>query len=113
MAVRTTDDDHVLQCASLSETPATTTPVGVRELRQNLSVYLRRIERGERFEVTERGNPVALLISVPKDPSLLARLIAEGRVRPPNGDPRELPPPTGEPNASISETLFRDREDRL
>ena len=97
----------------MSETPTATSRVGVRELRQNLSVYLRRIEQGERFEVTERGNPVALLVSVPKDPSLLTRLIAEGRVRPPKGDPRELPPPSGEPNTSISETLLRDREDRF
>ncbi|MGH2488568.1 MAG: type II toxin-antitoxin system Phd/YefM family antitoxin, partial [Candidatus Limnocylindria bacterium] len=35
--------------------------VGVRELRQNLSVYLRRVKRGERLEVTERGRAVALL----------------------------------------------------
>jgi prevent-host-death family protein len=31
--------------------------VGVRELRQNLSVYLRRVARGESLEVTERGRP--------------------------------------------------------
>jgi prevent-host-death family protein len=33
--------------------------VGVRELRQNLSVYLRRVQAGETLEVTERGRPVA------------------------------------------------------
>jgi len=87
--------------------------VGVRELRQNLSVYLRRIERGERLEVTERGKPVALLVPVPKDPSPLARLIAEGRVRAPKGDPRELPLPAGEPDSPVSEAILRDREDRL
>jgi prevent-host-death family protein len=35
--------------------------VGVRELLQNLSVYLRRVRKGETLEVTERGNPVAIL----------------------------------------------------
>ena len=35
--------------------------VGVRELRQNLSVYLRRVRRGEALEVTDRGQPVAVL----------------------------------------------------
>jgi prevent-host-death family protein len=35
--------------------------VGVRQLRQNLSVYLRRVRRGESLEVTERGQPVAVL----------------------------------------------------
>src|SRR5919201_1885089 len=33
--------------------------VGVRELRQNLSVYLRRVRRGEALEVTERVRRVA------------------------------------------------------
>ena len=44
-------------------TAAGTSKVGVWELRQNLNVYLRSIHRGERFEVTERGRPVALLAS--------------------------------------------------
>ena len=35
--------------------------VGIRELRQNLSVYLRRVQQGESLEVTERGRPVAVL----------------------------------------------------
>jgi prevent-host-death family protein len=33
--------------------------VGVAELRQNLSRYLRRVERGERLVVTDRNRPVA------------------------------------------------------
>jgi prevent-host-death family protein len=32
-----------------------------RELRQNLTKYLRKVQRGERLEVTERGKPVAVL----------------------------------------------------
>ena len=39
--------------------------VGVRELRQNLSVYLRRVEAGESLPVTDRGRPVALLGPLP------------------------------------------------
>ena len=35
--------------------------VGVRELRQNLSVYLDRVKAGETLEVTEHGHPVARL----------------------------------------------------
>jgi prevent-host-death family protein len=33
--------------------------VGVAELRQNLSRYLRRVQRGERLMVTGRNRPVA------------------------------------------------------
>jgi prevent-host-death family protein len=36
--------------------------VGVRELRQNLSKYLRRIKRGESLIVTERGQKVARIV---------------------------------------------------
>ena len=39
--------------------------VGVRELRQNLSVYLARIARGETLEVTDRGRAVAILAPLP------------------------------------------------
>jgi len=54
--------------------------VGVAELRQNLSVYLRRVERGERLIVTDRNRPVAELGPPPLGGAGLDRLIAEGRV---------------------------------
>ena len=38
------------------------TTVGVRELRERLSKYLRRVADGERLVVTQRGEPIALLI---------------------------------------------------
>ncbi|HEX3609811.1 MAG TPA: type II toxin-antitoxin system prevent-host-death family antitoxin [Solirubrobacterales bacterium] len=36
--------------------------VGVRELRQNLSKYLRRVKDGESLTVTERGREVARVV---------------------------------------------------
>jgi prevent-host-death family protein len=39
--------------------------VGVRELKQRLSEYLDRAERGELVRVTERGRPKALLGPLP------------------------------------------------
>lgn len=56
--------------------------VGVRELRQNLSVYLNRVVTGERLEVTDRGRVVAMLIPVPPAATLVERLVAEGRAIP-------------------------------
>lgn len=75
--------------------------VGVAELRQNLSVYLRRVGRGERLVVTDRNRPVAELGPAPRTGPDLDRLIAEGRVSRPirlglpeplelSGDPRAL-----------------------
>jgi prevent-host-death family protein len=39
--------------------------VGVRELKQHLSEYLDRAERGELLRVTDRGRPKALLGPLP------------------------------------------------
>jgi prevent-host-death family protein len=61
--------------------------VGIRELRQNLSVYLERVKRGETLEVTEHKHPVARLAPLPKQPmSVRDRLIAEGSLIPARGD---------------------------
>ena len=54
--------------------------VGVGELRQNLSRYLRRVERGERLIVTDRNRPVAELGPPASMGAELDRLILEGRV---------------------------------
>jgi prevent-host-death family protein len=35
--------------------------VGVRELRDNLSEYLRRVREGERLVITDRGQPIGEL----------------------------------------------------
>jgi antitoxin (DNA-binding transcriptional repressor) of toxin-antitoxin stability system len=35
--------------------------IGVKELRQNASIYLERVKKGERFVITEWGHPVGLL----------------------------------------------------
>ena len=54
--------------------------VGVAELRQNLSVYLRRVENGERLLVTDRNRPVAELGPPPTSGAALDRLIIAGLV---------------------------------
>jgi prevent-host-death family protein len=86
--------------------------VGVRELRQNLSKYLRRVEAGESLDVTERGRPVARLVPLVEG-GLLAKLAREGRLmQAPRGRLEDLgPPPAGGP--SISEALQAGREDRI
>jgi prevent-host-death family protein len=87
--------------------------VGVRELRQELSRYLRRVARGETLEVTDRGRPVAVLAPLPQPSSPLARLVAEGRAVRPEGDLLELLPPRGTISTDLSNTLREDRADRL
>jgi len=86
--------------------------VGVAQLRQNLSKYLRLVERGERLVVTERNRPVAELGPPPSTGESLDRLIAEGRVSRPMR--RGLPAPLlldGDPRA-LSRALDEIRGDR-
>jgi len=89
--------------------------VGVRELRQNLSVHLRKVKAGQVLEVTERGIPVAQLtpLSRPDDP--LARLEAAGLVvQRPTQRLENLARPVRLPRGlSISKLLDELREDRL
>ena len=87
--------------------------VGIRELRQNLSVYVERVLKGDSFEVTDRGRPVALLGPLPERSTALQRLIAEGRVIPAKGDLLDLGMPQGPVTTEASDALMADREDRL
>ncbi len=66
--------------------------VGVRELRQRASELLRRVERGETIEITDRGRPVALLAPLPEG-SPLEQLRTAGDIDPARGDLDDLPPP--------------------
>ena len=88
-------------------------PVGVRELRQNLSVYLARLSAGTVFRVTDRGRAVALLIPIPQHSSAVERLIASGRATAPKHDLLSVRRPTGRPTSKVSRALVTDREDRL
>jgi prevent-host-death family protein len=88
--------------------------VGVRELRQNLSVYLDRVKKGEALTVTEHGEPVAILRPWPRQADALARLIAEGRATPPGRSHRDLPRPLSlSLDRSLTEVLDELRGDRL
>lgn len=70
-----------------------TLSIGIRELRQHASRYLRLVEeRGEPIEITDRGRPVALLTPVPSG-SRVEELRASGRMRPARGSWRDLGPP--------------------
>jgi len=92
------------------------TRVGVRELRQNLSVYLKHVrEEGRAYEVTERGEPVAHLTPLPDRPtSTYERLLAEGRITPAKRPWDEMPKPLPPiPGKQLSEVLreMRDEEE--
>ncbi len=85
----------------------------MRELRQNLSVYLRRVEEGETPRVTDRGQPVAVLAPLPEPQTRRDRMIAEGRLVPARRRIGALPPPLDtKVEISLSQALTEVREDR-
>ncbi len=87
--------------------------VGIRELRQNLSVYLRRVQAGEALEVTDRGRPVAMLVPLRKPSTAMERLVASGHASPRQGNLIELGVPPGRGSSRLSDALAHGREERL
>jgi len=87
--------------------------VGVRELRQNLSVYLRRVKEGEALEVTEHGRTVARLVPARETESVLERLIAEGKATRGNGRLDDLPAPSGPVRDVVSRALREQKRDKV
>lgn len=94
--------------------------VGVRELKSRLSAYLEQVKRGATIVVTDRGQPVAEIRSIPEPEdrleAALRRMEADGLVtRARNRSPLapftpvKLPPGT----PSIAEAIAEDREDRF
>jgi prevent-host-death family protein len=87
--------------------------VGVRELRQNLSVYLRRVKGGQTLDVRERGTRVAVLVPAKGRSSALERLVEAGRATAARGDLLDLGPPLGRrPSRRASRALARLRDER-
>jgi prevent-host-death family protein len=86
--------------------------IGIRELRQRASRYLRDVERGESIEVTDRGRPVARLVPVPRAGGV-DELAAADRLDLGNGDVLELGPPIAPAKGTPlpSETLAEIRSD--
>ena len=88
--------------------------VGVRELRQNLSVYLDRVKRGEAMVVTEHGAVVAELRPATVRSGALDRMVREGLAVAPRRQLSEVSKPVRlRGGTSLSQALADDREDRL
>ena len=107
---------NVLQLCVMSESRRRKAErVGIRELRQNLSVYVKRVhEEGRAYDVTERGEPVARLTPLEDRPtSLIEQMIADGRITPATRDWSEMPAPVHLPpgGPTLSETLQQMRDE--
>ena len=80
--------------------------VGIRELKQHLSEYLDRAERGEVLQVTDRGRPKALLGPLPG--ARIEAGVAEGWITPGSGA-RLDPVPRAKARTRVLDALAEDR----
>jgi prevent-host-death family protein len=87
--------------------------IGVRELRQQASRYLREVEGGDAIEITDHGRPVARLVQIPRSTRVDALLVT-GQLSPSAGDPLELgaplEPKPGVPLPSVELAAMREHE---
>ena len=85
--------------------------IGVRELKAQLSRQLKRVERGGRITITDRGKPIAVLS--PVEPQANAawawRMVAEGKASWSGGKPRGLNPPVQARGKPTSQIVIEDR----
>lgn len=88
--------------------------IGIRELRQNASRYLRLVKAGEKVGVTDRGELVAYLVPAREPASILDRLEAAGALRRAVGSFADVPPPVelpaGSPTPAAVLEEMRDEE---
>ena len=81
--------------------------VGIQEIKARLSEYVTRVGRGELILVTDRGKPVAHLVS-PGGSSVVDRGTAEGWITPPLKEGLE-PIERYQASRTTSEVLDEDR----
>lgn len=88
--------------------------VGVRQLKNGLSGYLRRVARGERVRVTMRGKPLADLVPAgrtTREDEGYRRLVAEGRITPASRAHPGRAPSTVRASRAASELILAEREE--
>jgi prevent-host-death family protein len=90
---------------------AAVTTVGVRDLKNRLSEFLRRVAAGERIMVTDRGRPLALMTPphAPAEHEAIIGMVREGIASWGGGKPRGSARPVRVRGKAVSRTVLEDR----
>ena len=88
--------------------------VGLRELRANLSSYVKEVKKGRSYIVTEHGHPILRMVPLTGQAPLEGRstidqLIAEGVIIPATDPSDEPPPPPLDVGCTISDLIAEQR----
>lgn len=89
--------------------------IGVKELKNRLTHYLRRTQKGEEIIVTDRGRPIALLQQIEAGragtrEARLAQLEALGKIILPTAIPKRRLKPLAYHGPSVGRAVIDDRE---
>ena len=85
--------------------------VGVRELRDKLSLYLTEVRKGKQIEITNRGEVIALLIPMKQNQASkeILALVEEGSAAWTGGKPTGAAQPVKGHGRPLSELIIEDR----
>jgi prevent-host-death family protein len=84
--------------------------VGIRELKQGLSAVLARVKKGEAVIVTDRRQPVAVVVPLRAGgTALIERLARAGRLSWAGGKPRGAKRPPRVQGPSVADAVIEDR----
>lgn len=85
--------------------------VGIRELKNRLSEFLRRVADGERITVTDRGRPIAVITPPEESPDreFATRMVREGLASWNGGKPRGATRRLRIRGKPISQTVIEER----
>ncbi len=86
--------------------------VGVRQLRDGLSRYIKRVARGERIIVTEHNRSVAALgpVAESNEDRVLLELVREGRAEWAGGKPEGARKASRVKGPSVAQAVIEDRQ---
>jgi len=85
--------------------------IGIRELKENLSRYMKRVKTGERIIVTDRKKEIAVIIPFEKNDKeeKINQLIQRGMACWSGGKPKGLPTRVVSAGNSVSDAVIEDR----
>ncbi len=86
--------------------------VGIRELKQNLSKYIKKTRQGEKVIITDRKKAVAVLLPFAKEETEIEKLTAlvkEGSIQWKGSKPKGSVSKPIIPGSSIADAILEDR----
>ena len=88
------------------------TETGIRELKSNLSAYLRKVKAGETVVITEHGKPIGRIVPITEPAEERIQYLAQAGLVAWNGNKLSLSAPVARAQGghTVADLLLEDRE---